>query len=269
MRTVQTYTITLLAAISPTTTSSQTPTSLPDSVPSVLLTHLLSLSRAFRVALTPAQSTTLGPAVLEELRRAWHTFAIKADLDKHGDKKRKITDDGCFENTGCQAIAFVYAARTAGSILSNLPLQAYTADLGNQASKFGWQVVWSCLRRMRADHRQVPPSVPIDENEGKKKKRQKRKREEELERGQEDAYSHIQVDSIVTSAALRFLYDVRARLLRTAVSATPITLGDSDLLEEDQIEELLDIVKDEDTSPELVLEIVRLITFTSILVLNQ
>lgn len=270
MRTVQTYAITLLVAVSTTTASSQTPTSPPNSVPSVLLTHLLSLSRALRVALTPAQSTTLGPAVLEELTRAWHTFAVQADLDEHSIEKRKITDDDCFTSTGYRdslrvdedcithlssASAFVYAARTAGNILSNLPLHAYTTDLGNQASKFGWGAVWRCLRRIRADHPQVPPLVPVDGDEGKKKKRQKRKREE-LERVQEDRYSHIYVDSIVASAALRFLYDVRTR---TAVSATQITLGDSDLLEKDQVEELLGIVKDEDTSPELVFEIVRLI----------
>ena len=151
----------------------------------------------------------------------------------------------------------------AGRVLSTLPPQAYIADpqepnnFWNDAGKFGWEVVWACLNRMRANREEIPSLVITDRDEGKNKA--KRRRDQELEGGQESGHGYVQADSIVASAALRFLYDIRARLLRTAALARPITLGDNDSLDEGQVEQLLGIVKDGGTSPELVLEIVRLI----------
>ncbi|KAL4077700.1 Urb2/Npa2 family-domain-containing protein [Scleroderma citrinum] len=237
-RTLHTYTLALLQSISsPSPPPQLQTTSLHDSV---LSAHLSSLSQAFRVALTPNQSTTLGPAVLGELRRTWDIYTTEAGWTKRNSKKRKVTHDGDTPDTkhkegrcsdesvtrylssGSAAIAFTYAARVGGTVLSNLPPHAYTTDslaVWNDAGNLGWKIVWECLRRVRGDLKEA--------------------------------------DNIVASAALRFLYDMRARLLRTTSSAVPITLGDSDLLGKDQVYQLLGIVREDGTSRELVLELIR------------
>src|SRR5438128_6509158 len=130
-RTVHTYTLALLTSISLPTDSSRTKhTSPPNLIPSALLEHLPSLSRALRIALTPIQCKTLGPAILEELTRTWNAYSIEAALDSHIDKKQKFTNDGGAPNgshrlSASAAIRFAHAARMAGRMLSSLPPEAY------------------------------------------------------------------------------------------------------------------------------------------------
>ncbi|KIO00541.1 hypothetical protein M404DRAFT_1003794 [Pisolithus tinctorius Marx 270] len=271
-RTVHMYILTLLTALSslslPESVSSQ---SLPipphDVMFSPLRTHLSLLTRALRTALTPVQSRELGPAVLEELTRVWKAYTAERGQSRRGGKRRKTDegeeiptkghddDDGTLRSK-CHSLAvgFAYVARVSGAVLASLPPYAYVPDTQNQGvpwdevGKLGWDIAWECMRHGRGESQEVAPQR---EDESKRKRRKKWQRERERQG------PDMQGSDDVASAALRCLYDVRARLIRVASSPMPVTLGPSDVLGSDEIEELLGVVGDEGTSAELVLEIVR------------
>ncbi|KAI6146719.1 Urb2/Npa2 family-domain-containing protein [Pisolithus tinctorius] len=272
-RTVHMYILTLLTALSslslPDSVSSQSLSIPPHDVMfSPLRTHLSSLTRALRTALTPVQSVELGPAVLEELTRVWKAYTAERGRSRRGGKRRKTDegeeiptkghddDDGTLRSK-CHSLAvgFAYVARVSGAVLASLPPYAYVPDTQNQGvpwdevGKLGWDIAWECMRHGRGESQEVAPQR---EDESKRKRRKKRQRERERQ-GPDTQGS----DDVVASAALRCLYDVRARLIRVASAPTPVTLGPSDVLGSDEIEELLGVVGDEGTSAELVLEIVR------------
>ncbi|KAI6028998.1 Urb2/Npa2 family-domain-containing protein [Pisolithus marmoratus] len=273
-RTVHAYILTLLTALSslsqPETVSSQPfPVRPHDLMLSPLRSHLPSLARALRVALTPSQSAELGPAILEELLRAWKAYTSERDRSRLGGKKRKIGDgeslterqanvDGTPESK-CHSlgVAFAHVARVSGTVLAGLPPNAYVHDAHNpgvawdDVGKLGWDIAWECIRRRRGERKEVATD---SEDESKKKKRKKRKREREQQDPGDDA---LGTDDVVASAALRFLYDIRARLIRIANSPIPVTLGQNDILGGIEVKELLSVVEDEGTTPELVLGIIR------------
>ncbi|KAI6022422.1 Urb2/Npa2 family-domain-containing protein [Pisolithus microcarpus] len=276
IRTVHAYILALLTALSSFT--------LPDSVPShslpvpahdvmfsPLSSHLSSLARVLRVALTPTQSTELGPAVLEKLRSAWKVYATERDSNRRIGKRRKTCDeeipaeehtdiDGT-KGSKCHSLAaaFSLVARVSGTVLASLsPLYAYVHDAQHsgvawdEVGKLGWEIVWECIRRGRGERQKV---VPQNEDDGKVKKRKKRKRGGEEE--DPDGDERLGTDEVAASAALRFLYDVRARFMRIDSSPTPATLGQRDALGGDEVEELLRVVRNESTATELVPEIIR------------
>lgn len=253
-RTLDTHIIALLSCFNrgPSLISSST-----HPLPSVLtcdplLAHLSPLTRALRIVLTPTQLTDLGPAILEDLRCIWTAFSAASFKRKsHVRKKQKFCKAGrsteVLDNDNSKtnyeaipvmgndmghcyslAVAFVRAARVVSAVLANLPLHAYTkSGVWNDVGEFGWEVVWVCVRHLR--------------KEGDVNRR---------------------MIAIVASAALRFLYDVRARLLRIPMSSMPITLGDNDRLGDSRVQELLSIVRDQEATEELVLEIVSRSAFT-------
>ena len=206
--------------------------------------HLPALARALSTSLTPTQTTPLATAVLQAVESARRAFKDAGEEEGRSAKKRKVTED-----TGksgrearlvpAQARVFSYTSRVAGTILSNLPANAYTKEeenslepLWGDVGKLGWTVVWDCLKEKGGEYDTVKG------NDGKKRKHAG-------ETGTLSApYPHI-----VASAALRFLYDVRARI--------SFLLGDCDRLGEAHVGTLLNVARDEASDPELVLETVR------------
>lgn len=67
--------------------------------------------------------------------------------------------------------------------------------------------------------------------------------------------TRLGTDGVVASAALRFLYDVRAGFIRIDNLPTPVTVGQSDVLGGGEFEELLHLVRDDSSTVGLVLEI--------------
>ncbi|KAI6146732.1 Urb2/Npa2 family-domain-containing protein [Pisolithus tinctorius] len=201
----------------------------------------------------------LGPAVLEELTRVWKAYTAERGQSRRGGEeisaKGHDDDDGTLRSK-CHSLAvgFTYVARVSGAVLASLPPYAYVPDTQNQGvpwdevGKLGWDIAWECMRHGRGESQEVAPQR---EDESKRKRRKKWQRERERQG------PDMQGSDDVASAALRCLYDVRARLIRVASSPMPVTLGPSDVLGSDEIEELLGVVGDEGTSAELVLEIVR------------
>ncbi|KAI5992196.1 Urb2/Npa2 family-domain-containing protein [Pisolithus albus] len=275
-RTVHAYILTLLTALSsftlPDSVSSHSlPVPAHDVMFSPLSSHLSSLARALRVALTPTQSTELGPAVLEKLRGAWKVYATERDSNRRIGKRRKTCDEATpaeehadvdgTKRSKCysQAAAFSLVARVSGTVLASLSSSfAYVHDAQHsgvawdEVGKLGWDVVWGCIRHGRGELQKVAPQ---SEDDGKVKKRKKRKRGGEEE--DPDGDDRLGTDEVVASAGLRFLYDVRARFMRIDGSPTPATLGQSDALGGDEVEDLLRVVRGESTAAELVLEIIR------------
>ncbi|KAG6334068.1 hypothetical protein ID866_5018 [Astraeus odoratus] len=255
-RTVHTYALALLSALSsqpsdlPSLSQSRA-TSAHDSMSSPLRTHLSSLLRALRVALTPTQSIALGPAVLDELRRTWSTYTAEASKSTRRKKKQKVNDENALDtrDTVRQHLhrsfeeAFVQTALVAGSVLSNLSPSVYAADtqtvVWDDARKLGWEVVWACLRL--GTWRELSPITTERGDENKKDKQKKRKRHQELDHVKKDG--SFMSDHAVASAALRFLHDVRAGFARAMNSSMPTMLGES------EVEELLSIAMDEGTAP--------------------
>ncbi|KAI6047021.1 Urb2/Npa2 family-domain-containing protein [Pisolithus marmoratus] len=273
-RTVHVYILTLLTALSslsqPETVSSQPPpVRSHDLMFSPLWSHLPSLARALRVALTPSRSAELGPAILEELLCAWNAYTTERDQSRRGGKRRKIGDGESLTErhanvvgtpeSKCHSlgIAFAHVARVSGTVLAGLPPNAYVHDAQypgvawDDVGKLGWDIAWECIRRRRGERNEVATD---SEDESKKNKRKKRKREREQ---QDPGDEGLGTDDVVASAALRFLCDVRARLIRIASSPTPVTLGQNDILGGGEVKELLSVVEDKDTTPELVLEVIR------------
>ena len=204
--------------------------------------HLPALARALRTSVTPTQIAPLATAVLQAVDSAWRVFKEK---DQRSAKKRKVTEDT--DKSGreaglapVRARVFSFTGRVAGTILSNLPASAYTKDeeyslehLWGDVGKLAWTVICDCLREKAGQGDDT-----VKGTDGKKRKHV-------VEAGPLSAlYRHT-----VVSAALRFLYDVRAR-----VSSL---LGDCDQLEEECVETLLNVVRDGASDPELVLEVVR------------
>lgn len=246
-RTVHTYSSTLLDAV---VTSSASPTALRISSRSTTSTfplayHLPALALALRTSLTPTRTTPLATAVIQAVESAWKAFK-DADKRERPAQKRKVTEDT--DKSGrearpapVQARVFAHTSRVAGSILSNLPANAYTEDdvfslgpLWGDVGKLGWTVIWDCLGK------KTGKGGEHDIMKG----RESKKRRHASETGSNAAhYPHI-----VTSAALRFLYDVRARV--------SCLLGDSDRLGEADVGTLLNVAQDEASDPELVLETV-------------
>lgn len=209
--------------------------------------HLPALARALHTSLTPTQTTPLVIAVLQATENAWRAFKDAYQEEERVTKKRKVTEDmdkGGRETrlVPAHARVFSYTGRVAGTILSNLPANAYTKDgeyslehFWGDVGKLGWIVTWDCLKERigRNGERDA-----VKDRDGKK-------RMHVVEAGPPSAlYPHI-----VTSAALRFLYDVRAR--------ASFLLGDCDWLGEAHVRTLLNFARDEASGPELVLEIVR------------
>jgi len=170
-----------------------------------------------------------------------------ADEGERPAKKRRVAED--MDKSGrearsaqVQARVFAHTSRVAGTILSDLPANAYTEDddfslgpLWGDVGKLGWTVIWDCLGQKTGKGREHDIM----------KGRDSKKRQHAGETGSDAAlYPHI-----VTSTALRFLYDVRARV--------SFLLGDSDRLGEADVGTLLHVAQDEASDPELVLEIVR------------
>lgn len=209
--------------------------------------HLPALARALHTSLTPTQTTPLAIAVLQAVESAWRTFKDAHREEERAAKKRKVTEET--DKSGhearlvpAQAQVFSYTGRVAGIILSNLPVNAYTEDeeysletLWEDVGKLGWTAIWDCLKENTGQDDVV-------------KSRNGKKRKHTVEAGPPSTlYLHI-----VTSAALRFLYDVRARV--------SFFLGDCDRLGQAHVETLLNVVRDEASDPELVLETVRGLT---------
>ncbi|KIK97656.1 hypothetical protein PAXRUDRAFT_135830 [Paxillus rubicundulus Ve08.2h10] len=268
-RTVHTYALALLGAAA-SCSHSYTASSIPSSP---LLTntfsiasHLPCLARALRAFLTPTQTTTLGPAVLKETEDAWAAYILLRDKDGSNDgerdvKRRKLAGDqdsmdmdaGGLDGGRTEMVlaqAFSHTGRMAGTILSNLPVTAYAKDgeldfgsLWSDVGKLGWTVVWRCLREESAT------GVEQDKAKEKDRKKKKRKRADEIPSSSSLDSTRNHIDDTVASAALRFLYDVRARV------SSP--LGDCDQLEGANLETLMRVARDEGTKPELVLEIIR------------
>lgn len=205
--------------------------------------HLPALARALRTSLTPTQTTPLATAVLQAVKSAWRSPKDADEKEERSAKKRKVTEDT--DESGREAGSmpvpvrlFSYMCRVAGTILSNLPANAYTQNeeysleyLWGDVGKLGWTVIWDCLRETNG-HDTV-------------KGRDGKKRKHTVEAGPfSTPYPYM-----VTSAVLRFLYDVRAR--------ASLLLGDWDRLGETEVATLLNIAGDEASDPELVLETVR------------
>ncbi|KAF8845403.1 hypothetical protein BDN67DRAFT_961740 [Paxillus ammoniavirescens] len=270
-RTVHTYALAFLGAAascsrSHTTFSTSSFPSLTNSF--AIVSHLPPLARALRAFLTPTQSTALGPAVLKGIEDAWAVYIVLRDKDgstvEREVKRRKLAaDDGSMdvevgggvvtdggEMEVALAQAFSYTGRMAGTILSNLPATAYVeggelglGSLWTDAGKLGWSVVWRCLREESAT------GVEQDKAKEKDGKKKKRKRAGEAPPSSTLASIHNHSDDTVASTALRFLYDVRARV------SSP--LGDCDQLGEADLEALMRVARNGGTKPELVLEIIR------------
>ncbi|KAI6020875.1 Urb2/Npa2 family-domain-containing protein [Pisolithus microcarpus] len=275
-RTVHAYILTLLTALSsftlPDSVSSHSlPVPAHDVMYNPLSSHLSSLARVLRMALTPTQSSDLGPAVLEKLRSAWKVYATERDFNRRIGKRRKTcdeeklveehadVDDAKMSKCYSQAASFSLVARVSGTVLASLSSSyAYVHDAQHsgvawdEVGKLGWDIVWECIRHGQGERQKV---VPQNEDDGKVKKRKKRKRGGEQE--DPDGDERLGTDEVVASATLRFLYDVRARFMRIDNSPTPVTLGQSDVLGGDEVEELLRVVRGESTAAELVLEIIR------------
>ncbi|KAI6156194.1 Urb2/Npa2 family-domain-containing protein [Pisolithus thermaeus] len=275
-RTVHAYILTLLSALSsfslPKSVSSQSlPLPAHDVVFSPLSSHLSSLTRTLRVALTPTQSAELGPAVMEELRRVRKAYAIERGSDQPSGKRRKtfieegIPAEEHIDVSGARgskchslAAAFSLVARVSGTVLASLPSHAYVHDaqhsgiVCDEVGKLGWDIVWESIRHEQGEPQEVAPQ---NQDDSKVKKRKKRKRGGKQQ--DPDSDDRLGTDEVVASAALRFLYDVRARFVRIESSPMPVTLGQSDVLGGDEIEELLRVVRDESTTAELTLEIIR------------
>lgn len=159
-------------------------------------------------------------------------------------KKRRLTGETDTNELEAGMIpvlarAFSFTSRIAGTVLSNLPSSAYTEDgdeslksLWEEVGKLGWTVVWNCLRE------KVSGRQPAKGSHGKK-----RKHEVETH----TLSTHCR--HIAASAILRFLYDIRARV------SSP--LGECDQLGKPDAETLLDVLQDEASDPDLILETVR------------
>lgn len=237
-RTVHTYALAHLGAFSASRTFSSPSTTC--SFP--LAYHLPALAHALRTSLTPTQTAPLATAVLRVVESAW--TAVK-DVGRAGEgaaKKRKAAADT--DRNGrevpAKAQAFSHVSRVAGTVLSSLPSNAYTDDgeyslesLWRDAGKLGWTIVWDCLREGTEEG-----------GESEVKGKDGKKRRHAVEAGPLfTRYPHT-----VTSATLRFLYDVRARV--------SFPLGDCDRLTEPEVETLLNVARDEASEPWLVLETV-------------
>lgn len=247
-RTIHTYALALLDAVfvSSASFTSWGASSLSVTCTFPLAYHLPALARALRTSLTPTQTAPLAIAVLEAVENAWSAVT---DTDRQGERTTKKwkgtgdTDEGEREARLVQAPAraFSFTSRIAATVLSNLSSNAYTGEgeyslegLWGDAGKLGWIVVWDCLKERigKSGERKVKGG------NGKKRKRA-------VATGPLSARDlHT-----VTSAALRFLYDIRARV--------SFLLGDCDRLGEPDVETLLNVARDEESEPELVLEIVR------------
>lgn len=248
-RTVHTYSLALLGAVVASYASSTSWTSSSPSMKSTfpLAYHLPALARALHTSLTPTQTIPLAIAVLQAAENAWIAFKDAYQEEERATKKRKVTED-----TGksgretrlvpAQARVFSYTGRVAGTILSSLPANAYTKDgesslehFWGDVGKLGWTIIWDCLKE------RIGKGGEHDAVKG----RDSKKRKHAVETSPPSAlYPHI-----VTSAALRFLYDVRAR--------ASFLLGDCDWLGEAHVGTLLNVARDEASDPELVLETVR------------
>ncbi|KIJ68740.1 hypothetical protein HYDPIDRAFT_24992 [Hydnomerulius pinastri MD-312] len=231
------------------------------SEPFPLPTHLPHLFRALRAFLTPAQSTSLGPSVFGVLQSAWDAY--RCALGHGGDegaregKRRKVGGDvmdvdadvGAAETDEekegasplALALAFSHTARIAGTILSSLPAHAYVSSGGGEgevweeAGKLGWGVFWGCLRPSEGEDSRGQAAG----KENKKKKKRTRT----------PSSPSTHATDTITSASLRFLYDLRARL------GAP--LGHVDKLTEVDVGLLLGVVAEEGRGAGLVLEIIR------------
>lgn len=247
-RTVHTYALALLGAVVASSASPAASTFSSQSMASTfpLAYHLPAFARALCTSLTPTQTTPLATAVLQAVESAWKAFKDADEEEEKSAKKRKVTKDA--DKSGrearlvpVQARVFSYTSRVAGTILSNLPANAYIKDqeyslepLWGDVGKLGWAVIWDCLRE------KTGKGGEHDTVEGRDAKKRKHAVET-------DPLSALY--QIVTSAALRFLYDVRARM--------SFLLGDCDRLGEAHVGTLLNVARDEASDPELILETVR------------
>ncbi|KAF9243805.1 Urb2/Npa2 family-domain-containing protein [Melanogaster broomeanus] len=215
---------------------------------STLLAHLLEYHTKTR--------TNVIPAVLEAVEGAWAAYTLVRDKDGSKDserhaKRRKawITGEGSAASTVALAQACSYTGRVAGAILSNLPMNAYAvvgesalAPVWNDVGKLGWSIVWQCLRE--------ESETGVEQDKPKEKdSKKKRKHADATASSSTFASSHSRTNDTVASAALRFLYDVRARV------SSP--LGDCDRLGEADLERLMKVARGDGTEPELVLEITQ------------
>ncbi|KAH0838582.1 hypothetical protein J3R83DRAFT_6903 [Lanmaoa asiatica] len=246
-RTVHTYVLALLGAVAANSAASTSWTSSSQSMTCTfpLAYHLPALARALRTSLIPTQTAPLATAVLQAVESAWRAFKDVYQEEERAVKKMKVTEDTDKSLRGARLVlarAFSYTGRVAGTILSNLPANAYTKDgeyslepLWGDVGKLGWSVIWDCLREKTGNGGEHDTAKGSDN----------KKRKHTVETKPPSArYSHI-----VTSAALRFLYDVRAR--------ASFLLGDCDRLGEAHVGVLLNVARDGASDPEMVLETVR------------
>ncbi|KIK25348.1 hypothetical protein PISMIDRAFT_9705 [Pisolithus microcarpus 441] len=220
------------------------PVSAHDAMVNRLSSHLSSLARVPRMALAPTQSTELEPTILDKLRSACKVYATEKDSNQRIGKRRNTCDKvipaeerADAERSKCysQAAAFSLVARVSGTVLAS-----------------------SLIRRERARHSVFRSrtgrswEIGVEYRLGMYKTRTSGGEQEDL-----DGDDGLGTDEVVASAALRFLYDVRARFIRIDSSPTLVTLRQSDVLGSDEVEELLRIVRGKSTAAELVLEIIR------------
>ncbi|KAF8446258.1 Urb2/Npa2 family-domain-containing protein [Boletus edulis BED1] len=246
-RTVHTYALTLLDAVVASSVSSTYGTLISRSMASTfpLAYHLPAFARALRTTLTPTQTVPLATAALQAVESAWKAFKNAYKEEENSAKKRKVTEDTIefgreSRLVPIQARVFSCTGRVSGIILSNLPANAYTKDeensldhLWGDVGKLGWDVIWETLREKTPKGHDTVQA------------RDSKKRKHVVNTGPLSVlYPHV-----VTSAAFRFLYDVRARVA--------FRLGDCDCLGEAHVGTLLDAARDGASDPELVLEIIR------------
>ncbi|KAI6016388.1 MCM2/3/5 family-domain-containing protein [Pisolithus microcarpus] len=220
------------------------PVSAHDAMVNRLSSHLSSLARVLRMALTPTQSTELGPAILDKLRSACKVYATERDSNQRIGKRRNTCDKiipaeerADAERSKCysQAAAFSLVARVSGTVLASSLIRCVHARHSVFRSRMGrsWEIGVEYRLGMYKTWTSGGEQEDLDGDDG------------------------LGTDEVVASAALQFLYDVRARFIRIDSSPTLVTLGQSDVLGSDEVEELLRVVRGESTAAELVLEIIR------------
>ncbi|KAI6102369.1 hypothetical protein EDD16DRAFT_1522477 [Pisolithus croceorrhizus] len=189
---------------------------------SSLSSHLSLLARALRMALTPTQSAELGPVILEELRCAWKAYATKRGSNRRGGKRGKTYVEkgipvGEHINVDGAKGSKCHLLAVVFSLVARVSGHGIACD---EVGKLGWDIVWECIGHGRGERQGVAPQNEDD-----------------------NKYSDSYMMSVLG------LYESRAR--------QGLTLGQSDILGGDEVEELSCVVRDESTKPELVLEIIR------------
>ncbi|KAI6101113.1 hypothetical protein EDD16DRAFT_1650859, partial [Pisolithus croceorrhizus] len=205
------------------------------------------------------------------LRRVQKAYAFERGSHRPSGKRRKtfieegIPAEEHIDVSGARgsrchslAAAFSLVARVSGTVLASLPSHAYVHDAQHsgiacdEVGKLRWDIVWECIRHRQSKQQEVAPQNEDDSKVKKCRKRKGRGEQEDL-----DTNDRLGTDEAVASSALRFLYDVRAWSVRIESSPMPVTLGQSDVLGGDEVDNLLRVVWDESTRAELALEVIR------------